>query len=418
MSSLPSNVVVSPHTNRLPGIEGVRAIAALSILIYHVWLYGPPGSDEQPGLGPFGRLMPDFAFGVILFFTLSGFLLYRPFAAALLREQERPSFARYLRNRALRIIPAYWAILLLVSLVLQAALVRDSTGDLRTDALHDPLLLLENVLLVQNYTPDGVVTGIGPAWSLAVEVAFYLTLPLLVILACALASHAVTRATRRLAALAPAAILLAAGLCGKAAAAHAVPATTGGGWNDDWHSVVERSFLSQADLFAFGMALAIVHVEAEDGHLRVGRRGRWLAAAVAIGAYLVTAKMTWYGQLGHSPYNTLMAFAAALILALVVLPGPGRRVIAGVLDAAAARLGRPGLYSLFLWHEPLVRFLDAHGLTFGGDAGFFANLVVTVLVALALSWLTYSLVERPALRRKRKAAPQISGAPALEPALD
>lgn len=39
--------------------------------------------------------------------TLSGFLLYRPFAAALLRARPRPDLAAYLRNRALRILPAY-----------------------------------------------------------------------------------------------------------------------------------------------------------------------------------------------------------------------------------------------------------------------------------------------------------------------
>jgi peptidoglycan/LPS O-acetylase OafA/YrhL len=415
MSRLRSNAVDRSHSNRLPGVDGVRAIAALSVLIYHVWLYGPPGTAEQSGLGPFGRFMPDFAFGVILFFTLSGFLLYRPFAGALLREHDRPSFVRYLRNRSLRILPAYWVILFLVSFVLQAALVRDSTGELRTDALHDPALFLKNLLLVQNYSPGGVITGIGPAWSLAVEVVFYVTLPLLVLAAYALVRPAATRRGRRLAAFAPAAILLLAGLGGKTAAAHLVPGT-GGGWNADWHSVLERSFLSQADLFAFGMALAVVHVDAEDGLVRFGRRSCWLAAAVAIGAYLVTAKMTSLGQLGHSPYNTLMAFAAALLLALVVVPRSGRRVVAGALDSRPLVWIGLVSYSLFLWHEPLVRFLDEHGLTFGGDAGMFANLGLVGAVALALSSLTYRLVEKPALRRKQRtvSAGRAVPAPATE----
>jgi peptidoglycan/LPS O-acetylase OafA/YrhL len=49
--------------------------------------------------------MQDLAYGVILFFTLSAFRLYRPFAAAILRADPLPSVRRYLRNRALRIHP-------------------------------------------------------------------------------------------------------------------------------------------------------------------------------------------------------------------------------------------------------------------------------------------------------------------------
>ncbi len=418
MVKTPLEYAVGPSFGRrLTGIEGVRAIAASAIVIYHVWLFASPG-DEQPSLGYLGRFMPDLAFGVTLFFALSGFLLYRPFASALLRGMTRPSFGQYLRNRALRILPAYWAILLLTSFALQSAVVRDSAGGLRTDALHDPSLFAQNVLLVQNYDPDGVITGISPAWSLAVEVVFYLSLPLLVLLACALASRATTRAGHRMAALAPAAVLLVVGLSGKTATAYLVPAASpAGGWGADWYSVLERSFLCQADLFTFGMALAVIRVDAEDGLVRIGRRARWALAGSAIGAYLVTARMTGWGQLGHEHYNTLMALAVALFLALVVLPGanqkPTRPVLMRLLDSRP--LVGVGLvsYSLFLWHEPVIRFLHDHGLTFGGAAGFFVNLLIAGAISLSLSVLTYLFVEKPAqLRKRRTIPPAASAAPA------
>src|SRR6266702_5271766 len=94
---------------RLPGVEGLRAIAACSILVFHAWGLTPTHGTR---LGPFDRFVPDLQFGVVLFFTLSGFLLYRPFAAAILRAELRPSLRSYVRNRALRIVPAYWFILL------------------------------------------------------------------------------------------------------------------------------------------------------------------------------------------------------------------------------------------------------------------------------------------------------------------
>jgi peptidoglycan/LPS O-acetylase OafA/YrhL len=397
------HAVAPSFGRRLTGIEGVRALAASTILVYHVWLYASPG-DEEPSVGYGTRFLPDLAFGVVLFFTLSGFLLYRPFVSSLLRGETRPSFSNYLRNRALRILPAYWVILLLTSFVLQSALVRDANGRDHHGMLDDPSLLVRNGLLVSNYEPDGVLTGIGPAWSLAVEVVFYLTLPLLVLLGFALARHTTTRAGLRLAALIPPVVLLAVGLAGKAAAAYLVPATTAsGGWGHDWHTVLERSFVSQADLFTFGMVLAVVHVEAENRRLQLGR-WRWAVAAGALGAYLVTAKMTSLGQLGHSPFNTLMAVAAALFLALVVLRAPGGRkpVLTRVLEARPLVWVGLVSYSLFLWHEPVIYFLADNGFTVSGSTGFLVNLLVVAAVTLVLSSLTYLLVEKPALMLKRR----------------
>jgi peptidoglycan/LPS O-acetylase OafA/YrhL len=413
---------VAPSSGRrLAGIEGMRAIAASSIVVFHVWLYGSPGGRTAE-LGFFTRFMPDLAFGVTLFFTLSGFLLYRPFVAALLRGKARPRFGRYLRNRALRIVPAYWAILLVTSLVLQAALVRDAAGVVREQEFDDPVTAALNALLLQGYHPDSVVTGIGPAWSLAVEVVFYLSLPLLVLLAYVIARRAAAGVGRLAAVLVPPVLLLVVGLSGKAAAAYVVPATTeSGAWGGNWHAVLVRSFGAQADLFAFGMALAVAHVVAEDRGWRARGGLRAALAGGAVLAYLITAANTSRDQLGYSLFNSLMALATALALALVVFPGRRgtRAPLLRLLESRA--LVAVGLvsYSLFLWHEPLIRFLASHGLTFGGDAGFFANVAVAGATCLALSWLTYRLVERPALARKARtrAAPPPTAA-AAAPAAD
>jgi peptidoglycan/LPS O-acetylase OafA/YrhL len=57
-------------------------------------------------------------------------------------------------------------------------------------------------------------------------------------------------------------------------------------------------------------------------------------------------------------------------------------------------------YSLFLWHEPVVRWLQQRGLTTGGTGGFWVSLLVVGALSGLLSGLTYRFVERPALRRK------------------
>ena len=68
---------VRPPSGRLADIEGMRALAASSILVFHTWICsGRSGSFD---VGPVDRLFPHLAFGVTLFFTLSGFLMYGRF---------------------------------------------------------------------------------------------------------------------------------------------------------------------------------------------------------------------------------------------------------------------------------------------------------------------------------------------------
>jgi peptidoglycan/LPS O-acetylase OafA/YrhL len=399
------HLVVTPSSgSRLPGIEGLRAIAAFSIVVYHTWAIASPSGAGSFKLGPVNKLMPDLAFGVTLFFTLSGFLLYGPFAAALLRAGDRPSLATYLKNRALRILPAYWVILLLTSLALQSALSRDAHGDLRNGALFSVGVLLRSAAFVQDYDPQTNLSGIGPAWSLAVEVVFYLMLPLLVLVAAALAKRWTTVAGRRAAALAPAAALLVVGCSGKAAAAFLVPGPVTRGWGADWHSVLERSFWCQADLFAFGMVLAVVRTEYMDGRVRLPAWWRKAALILAVIGYLGTAKVMSTEQLSYSPLNTIMALVCALVVGLVVLaPRPVRRpsLFLRILESRPLVAGGVISYSVFLWHQPLVRWLEAHGLTRGSSsADFVVDVALVVAVTVGLSFGTYRYVEAPALRLK------------------
>ena len=403
---------------RLAGIEGLRAIAATTILVCHAWFYSNPDGgplwDGEAGSIPFESM----AFGVTLFFALSGFLLYRPFLVAAFEPDQRPSVSAYFRNRALRILPAYWVILLIVSLVLQSALVREG-ADLHTGALTNPGDLLSAAFLLQDYRPSTTIIGIGPSWSLAVEVVFYLALPLLAGLALSLARWARSSRGILMASLAPAALMLVIGITGKLAAQHlfANPGP-GGGYDSSWHTVLVRSFWAQADLFAFGMAVAAVHVQVARGALRLPDWWRWAAVAVAVPLGLAAALRLAGndGQLGYPIDNTAIALVAAIGLALVVLPAGGRppRIARGLEAPAAVALGLVS-YSLFLWHEPVIYWLRDHDLIAPGPAGFVLNTVVLFVITVALSVVTYRLIEVPALRLKARTAPA-PPAPAAEEA--
>src|SRR3954471_4935232 len=93
-------------------MDSLRAIAAISVLTVHIAL---PSGLLDPGYGGrqfFGRL----DVGVAIFFLISGFLLYRPFVRARAHGEPRPPTLAYLWRRALRIVPAYWLVLIVIAL--------------------------------------------------------------------------------------------------------------------------------------------------------------------------------------------------------------------------------------------------------------------------------------------------------------
>jgi len=403
-------------TRRLRGIEGLRATAAAAVVIHHVWIFdGGARIGDDAGADV---IFLNFALGVTLFFALSGFLLYRPFAAAIARREALPSVSGYLRNRALRILPAYWVILLFASFVLATAATRaGGDGGIAFDAMTDPVELVKAMLLIHDYDPDSIAVGVGPAWSLAVEVVFYLLLPVMVFAVARVARTVRVRERRVALLLAPPLFLLLLGILGKVLAGVVIPGHPAEGYSDNWHSVVERSFLSQADLFSFGMAAAVIHTEVVDLRLRLPRHWRALALAMAAAMFVPAAISLNSGQLSYLPENTAVGLAAALLVAVAAFPVDGARPywLQRLLELRPVVAAGLVSYSVFLWNVPVVIWLEEEGLFRDGWSGLGFNLALTVAVVGALSIVSYRLVELPALRRKRRREPieaaQLEAAP-------
>jgi peptidoglycan/LPS O-acetylase OafA/YrhL len=149
-------------------LDGLRAAAAGAVLLTHVGgltgytLTGTPAS----------WVLSRGDVGVPIFFSLSGLLLYRRWAAAALDGGRTGPVAVYLRRRALRILPAYWAVVLIALPVLNPGAARHAWP------------WIQYLLLIQNYDSHPWWSGTGAAglaqaWSLVVEASFYLVLPLL-----------------------------------------------------------------------------------------------------------------------------------------------------------------------------------------------------------------------------------------------
>lgn len=360
-----------------------------------------------------------------MFFTLSGFLLFRPFATAILSGKPLPSIANYARNRFLRIYPAYVVIFLLVALVAGAAYTVGSPGLYGTDAigyLTDPVGIGLNLLLVQTYVPAYVLTGVGTAWSLTAEIAFYIVMPLLAIGAMALTRR---RINRVVALLLPACVLILigwatsvliwiqkSGMTAAEAAAYS--------WGHSWTAVLDRSLLAQADLFGYGMLAAVVVVLLKSRGVR--NLPGWVKAAT-LGAAAVFALVGAKG-LGGPFAVGLVGVGAALLILATVLPNPQGsdrgNVIARALEWLPLRYLGLISYSIYLWHVPVIWWLRTHGMTFGTDTrGLVLNTLLTLAITLPLSSATYFLVERPAMQlknRKRKAGVAAGPSTMPEPA--
>jgi len=132
-------------------MDGMRAIAALSVLTTHAAIVS--GAINQ---AHWGNIVNRLEIGVALFFLLSGFLLYRPFVASRYDGRPRPRLRKYARRRALRIVPAYWFALTMLTILLSLPGV----------FTHDWWVYYG---FAQIYRPEWVLGGIKPAWSLCVE---------------------------------------------------------------------------------------------------------------------------------------------------------------------------------------------------------------------------------------------------------
>jgi peptidoglycan/LPS O-acetylase OafA/YrhL len=159
-SSVVEPVTVKPR--HFACFDGLRAIAAVSVLLLHTaWV---SGFTTRSSLGAYTSRLE---IGVSVFFLISGFLLYRPFAVSHLTERAAPNMRKFWERRLLRIVPAYWLALTVLTYVFHIIQLGPGWQGFAT-----------HYLFLQIYFPTAVFFGITQAWSLCTEMSFYLFLPL------------------------------------------------------------------------------------------------------------------------------------------------------------------------------------------------------------------------------------------------
>nr|WP_277951970.1 acyltransferase [Tomitella biformata] len=358
----------------IPSLEGMRALAAFGVLTTHVaFQTGHAGGAVLSRA--FGRL--DLA--VAVFFALSGFLLWRGHARAARGLRPSPPAGRYYRSRVVRILPAYLVVVLAVLWLLPEAAGVSWKG------------WLANLTLTQVFVPLSLTGGLTHMWSLSVEIAFYLVLPLIALAMCRLTGD---RARFRIP------LLLAASALSLGWGFVDLPVSYGVN-TDNW-------LPGYVSWFAAGMILA---------ELTVGTAGRWhalaqrrlvlLLVAIAVYALSCTNLSGPPGLVQPAPWQYLLKTLFGAILGFVLLAPlilgdkaeregdrAAHRVLAGPVGLTIGRWS----YSVFLWHLAVLSMVfPAFGI-----APFSGNMplvwVLTVVLTLLVSAASYALVEEPARR--------------------
>ena len=340
------------ETARMSQLDGLRALAALMVIVHH----------ELPH-NPITRVVDVGAAAVWLFFVLSGFLITGILVKSR-RSAERSGASRlgvarsFYARRFLRIMPLYY-------LVVVASLVTNLPGARRYVAWD--LLYCSNLL--RSFVP-GVTVAQNHFWSLCVEEQFYLVWPAMILLI----------PWRWL--VASAWMMVALGPLSRLAFAIAIPTTDG----------YYLSTTSCLDCLGLGALLA----------LRAGRVQRCASVPLWLGVTLLLScwAMSWSG-VGWKAMTTIRPFSYSVVFAWLIglaahgFTGAGGRFLA---CRPLVYLGSIS-YGLYVYHATIPAFLGLWGLPWPDRSlgRLFMVLVLSIVVA-SLSWFA---VERPLNNLKR-----------------
>jgi peptidoglycan/LPS O-acetylase OafA/YrhL len=380
----------SGSRTKLDGFDGLRALAALTVLSYHVAL--------SRGFSPAGSLAPllwELKGGVAIFFVISGALLYLPYARAIRDSAKLPGWRAYALRRGVRILPAYWVALTALALgPFNSSVFGPNAGTYYG--------------LSQIYNPQTLFGGLGVAWSLCVEVTFYALVPVFAWLVAAVASRSGPSAGVRVQlwwiAVAGVASIVLRG---------AVAGSLTGAFHDRGETLMV-SLPGLFDWFAIGMALAVLRAELEVGRASrtaltvLGRRPR-LCVLLAFAAFMVGVPtqhgdifLPWYGLATH----LAIGLGSGLLVLAVISPGARSAVgwpLRALCSPVAAWVGTVS-YGIYLWHFPVLELIDqvwipTRSSTVTTDALVWAGVTAGALVLGAAS---FYLVEQPARRLLRR----------------
>jgi peptidoglycan/LPS O-acetylase OafA/YrhL len=369
-----SSLSVDPRfqdRERQPGLDFLRALAIIVVVIYHAGIMGFP----MPG-----RVHRWGWVGVDLFFVLSGYLIGGQLLASLARNQ-RINLKGFFARRALRIMPAYFVILAIYIFLPSWREYREMYP------------WWKFLLSIQNIGLHGG-TAFSHAWSLAVEDQFYLALPFILLF--------VDRWPRS-AWIIPCGIFF-GGIVLRTFLAYQHPAEISGVAFRDFQAWIYYPTWTRLDPLVFGVALAAVEKFRPTWWKRLTSSAVWLwlpglalivyALWLGEGEYLIVASAIWQFPLLAIGFAALLVCAQSDRLPLRRVRIPGAAFIASIA------------YSAYLVQKlaihAVAEFCRAHAI----DLTSAAALIGVEVFVYAVATVLFLLVERPFLQLRHRIVPR------------
>ena len=350
-----------------PAIDGLRAFAVLSVITYHV----------------LPTVLPGGWFGVDVFFVISGFLITALLLAEYRRRRGRIHLLGFWMARARRLLPALFLVLAAVLLAATFLTLPGRTGNVSGDVLATLGYVANWRFVLGDEAYFGQVASPSPvrhAWSLAVEEQFYIVYPLLLVGLLAL--------IRRRTTLVGVLVLLSAGSALLMALLHEPGLDP---------SRVYYGTDTRAHQLLVGAAVAAFFSGGPGAVDREGVRAidAWCRLLALPSLLVVLSAFWWAGRAQSALFEGGAVPLSVLIsIVLVAATSPDASIAQRVL--AWEPLRRIGVvsYGLYLWHWPIVIFLNDEVLSVPTAARVTRQVTLTFL----LSWLSYRFVERPVRR--------------------
>lgn len=347
-----------------PALDGIRGFALIAIMFFHTWLNTSRGFPDN---GTF--------ISVDMFFALSGFLITTLLVQEF-RRADRIDLPAFYARRALRLFPALLAFLAVMLVLTQLdVFAGDPPSVLRQQ-------LLWTGLYAQNwnevFAPS--LSALSHAWTLSVEEQFYFIWPLVLWGLLSLRrSPRVTVVLVLLGALASAAVMAFLG--------------ERGGVTNNFHALYGTD--ARAHGLLFGSALGVV--AAFD---LLPKAGKWWPIALGWcgAAYFVLGFLFFHPG---SDWNTRgvyqMAGLATTLMIFSAIYAPSTVLARGFASKVLVGAGRVS-YGGYLWHLPVFYVLTEERV----GLSFWPLLVLRFAVTFVLATASFVLVEKPALRFKRR----------------
>jgi peptidoglycan/LPS O-acetylase OafA/YrhL len=382
------------QNQRIAGLDGLRALAAMAVFAVH---YNQiVDVDVQFGEFDFYLLFANGELGVALFFVLSGLLLSLPYWRAILFKQAWPKLSTFVKHRLARILPAYYIALTLIIVLTNYWVFPAAWPDI---LLHYSFLF--------NYTEFSFFSINPSFWTLAVEMQFYLVLPVFFV---ALRHQSFGRAIGFFVILALGCYALHYMVVLAVDKAIPWPGSTILLWIKVNGAVVTQSLLAHLPHFIIGIITGGILLKkmADDTFKQVNRSGKVKSVFDVIFVLCLSTVVllmgTGLGEWIQIPMGRYGLPVLPLVLAVLVYVTPFTYYAKWVLDSLVVRhLGKVS-YGIYIYHFPILTFVDYKMSIYGWDArdDWAYLLIISSLLILLVANVSYYLVERPILRYAHK----------------